>query len=93
MPNIVLQGFIVVPDADLEVVKQALSKHIELTQQEPGCLVFEVSPHPTNQNRFNVYEVFESKAAFETHQLRVNKSYWGQVTTEIERHYEIEELP
>lgn len=90
MPNIVLKGFIVVPDADLEVVKQALPQHIELTQQEPGCLVFEVPPHPSDPNRFDVYEVFNSKAAFEAHQQRVQQSYWGQVTTRVERHYSVQ---
>lgn len=93
MPRIVLQGFIVIPDANLDIVKSALPQHCELTRQEPGCLQFEVTPNSTDPNRFDVYEVFESKAAFEAHQVRVKQSYWGQVTTEVERHYEIEELP
>lgn len=93
MPKIILQGFIVVPDADLDAVKSALPQHCELTRQEPGCLAFEVTANNTNPNRFEVYEVFESKADFEAHQLRVKQSYWGQVTTEVRRHYQIEELP
>lgn len=93
MPNIVLQGFIIVPDSDLEAVKQALPQHCELTLQEPGCRVFRVTPHPTNPNRFDVYEEFTSKAAFEAHQQRVQQSDWGRVTSRVERHYELEERP
>ncbi|PTY35800.1 antibiotic biosynthesis monooxygenase [Saccharospirillum sp. MSK14-1] len=91
MPNIVLKGFIVVPDTDLDVVKNALPEHIELTRQEPGCLVFEVTPHPTDPNRFDVYEVFNSTAAFNAHQQRVQQSHWGQVTGRVERQYEVTE--
>jgi len=93
MPKIILRGFIVVPETDLEVIKSALPQHCELTRQESGCLTFEVTPNSTNPNRFDVYEVFESKAAFEAHQVRVKQSHWGQVTTAVERHYEIKELP
>lgn len=90
MSNVVLQGFIVVPDADLDAVTNALPRHCELTRQEPGCLVFKVTPDKTDPNRFDVYEVFASKAAFEAHQARIQQSDWGQVTAAVERHYQIE---
>lgn len=93
MPKVILKGFILVPDIDLMTIKEALPRHCELTRQEPGCLEFEVTPNRSNPNRFDVYEVFDSKAAFKAHQLRVQESHWGAVTTQVERHYEIEGWP
>lgn len=91
IPNVILKGFIIVQDMDLEIVKLELPFHCELTRKEPGCLVFEVTPNESNKNRFDVYEEFSSKAAFEAHQARVKNSRWGQVTKNVERHYEIVE--
>jgi len=78
-----------VPDGDLAKVMQALTEHIELTRQEKGCLVFEVAQDDTNPNRFNVYEEFVDREAFENHQQRVRDSRWGATTANISRHYEI----
>ncbi|EPR4995117.1 putative quinol monooxygenase, partial [Vibrio navarrensis] len=39
--------------------------------------------------RFDVYEEFVDKVAFEQHQKRVKASRWGKVTVSVERHYEI----
>ncbi len=89
MSKVILKGFIIIPDRDLEMVKQELPVHSELTRREPGCLVFEVTPNESSPNRFEVYEEFSSKAAFDSHQVRVKSSRWGQVTSNAERHYEI----
>ncbi|PXX99279.1 putative quinol monooxygenase [Halomonas sp. LBP4] len=89
MEKVILKGFIIVSEMDLEIVQQELQVHSELTRREPGCLVFEVTPDESNPNRFDVYEEFSSKAAFDSHQLRVKSSRWGQVTANSERHYEI----
>ncbi len=91
MPKVVLKGFILVKDMDLEIVKLELPLHCELTRKEPGCLVFDVTPNESNQNRFDVYEEFSGIAAFEAHQARVKSSRWGQVTKNVVRHYEIVE--
>lgn len=42
MSKVTLEGFILVPASDLEVVKQALVKHKQLTLEEPGCITFKV---------------------------------------------------
>ena len=84
-----LQGFIVVPDSDLEAVIAALPNHIHLTRKEPGCLVFNVTQDPSHPTRFDVYEEFVDQEAFETHQARVRDSDWGRVTVGVERHYTI----
>ncbi|MDP5253446.1 MULTISPECIES: putative quinol monooxygenase [unclassified Vibrio] len=90
MGKVVLSGYIEIPDNELEVVKNALVKHIELTRNEKGCLVFDViqSEIPT---RFSVYEEFTDKIAFEHHQTRVSRSDWGKITTNVKRSYTIEE--
>lgn len=89
MAKVILKGFIVVHDKDLEAVETELPNHIENTLQEPGCLIFEVNQEQSNKNRFNVYEEFQDKVAFEAHQTRVKNSRWGQITINVERHYEI----
>jgi len=89
MSKVILKGFIVVPDEDLDIVKQELPVHVALTRQERGCLVFKVTASEDNPNRFNVYEEFTCRAAFDAHQERVKRSRWGRVTSSVERYYEI----
>lgn len=89
MPKIILKGHILVPEADLDTVKTALTTHIKLTKDEPGNLVFNVIQDEDKLNKFHVYEEFINQAAFESHQQRVKQSHWGVVTTSVERHYEI----
>lgn len=92
MSTVTLKGFILVPDADLPAVKRELKTHIKLTLAEPGCLSFNVVQCTDNPNRFDVYEEFESRAAFETHQERIKNSTWAGVTVNVQRHYELSEL-
>jgi len=89
MPNVILKGFIIVPAEDLAAVEEELINHKKLTLNESGCLVFEVTQSESIPNRFDVYEKFVNKVAFESHQKRVKNSYWGEVTVNVERHYEI----
>lgn len=90
MSKVILQGYILVPETDLLAVKRELQNHIHLTRNETGCLVFEVYQEQENVNRFNVYEEFSCKKAFDAHQDRVRNSKWGKVTANVERHYTIE---
>ena len=89
MSKVILKGHIVVPDIDLAAVKSALPLHIELTRQEAGCLVFQVTQDETHKNIFKVYEEFMDRSAFEAHQYRVRVSRWGKVTKNVERVYQI----
>ena len=89
MQKVVLKGHIIVSDKDLPSVKKELENHKRLTRAEEGCLVFEVTQSEDNPNRFEVYEEFTDEAAFEKHQRRVKTSYWGKVSADVERHYEI----
>lgn len=79
-------------DDDLDEVSAALPEHIKLTRQEAGCLVFNVTKDEANPNRFNVYEEFADRDAFEKHQLRVRESRWGTITANVSRHYDIGSL-
>jgi len=92
MAKIILKGFIEIPDADIHKVTSALPEHIELTLCEPGCLVFSVEPDEQNPNRYNIYEEFADKNAFELHQKRAKESKWGEVTTNVTRNYQIHGL-
>ncbi|MFP6847979.1 MAG: antibiotic biosynthesis monooxygenase [Pseudomonas sp.] len=92
MSKVILEGFIVVPEADLKQIKEELPTHIELTRNEPGCMVFHVEQSATDVQRFAVYEEFDSEAAFEQHQARVAGSRWGSVTKDVQRHYTITKI-
>lgn len=89
MSKVILQGHIIVPDDDLEVVQEELKIHRELTLKEPGCLAFEVFQDTKNQNKFNVYEEFTDQRAFDSHQKRTKNSKWEKVTRNVQRQYQI----
>lgn len=89
MSKVILKGFIIAPAEDLAAVKEELINHRNHTHNESGCLVFKVTQNESDPNRFDVYEEFVNKVAFESHQKRVKDSYWGEVTINVERHYEI----
>ncbi|MGS0824373.1 putative quinol monooxygenase [Shewanella sp. 0m-8] len=89
MAKIILQGFIIVSDPDLELVSRELVTHQSLTLKEPGCLTFSVTPDESNRNKFNVYEEFVDQTAINNHQARVKSSQWGRVTQNVQRHYQI----
>ena len=92
MSKVVLSGHILVPDADLGEILAELPRHIRLTRQEAGCIVFDVIRNSDNPARFDVYEEFSSDDAFRLHQRRVSGSHWGRISSNLERHYTIEGL-
>lgn len=87
MSKVILSGYILVEQSELTTIKEVLSTHIELTKNEPGCIVFEVSQDSEQMNRFNVYEEFTDDTSFKAHQSRAANSKWGEVTVNVERHY------
>jgi len=89
MSKLMLRGFTDVPAADLDAVVAELPNHVQLTLQEPGCLMFDVVQDKANPSRFDVYEEFSDEGAFERHQQRVKNSQWGEITADVVRHYEI----
>jgi len=89
MSSVILKGFILVPEAELETVQRELINHKRLTLAEVGCLVFEVTQSSLDPCRFDVYEEFIDKTSFITHQARVKASHWGKVSVNVERHYRL----
>ncbi len=89
---VTLKGYIIVPVEEISAIKKALSTHIELTRQEPGCLAFEVTQDRSNPAKFHVHEVFIDQKAFQSHQSRIKTSDWGALTTHVQRHYQITEI-
>lgn len=87
-----LTGHIDVPEPDRESVAAALPEHIRLTRAEPGCLLFHVTPDAQVAGRWQVHELFESRAAFEAHQARVAASAWGKAAGNARRHYRVDEV-
>ncbi len=91
MSKVVLQGHIIVPAQEFQKIQSALVKHIKLTRQEAGCVVFKVTQDTDDPLKYHVYEEFVDRAAFEFHQLRVKRSFWGRASQNVERHYTISE--
>ena len=89
--KITLEGYIEVRATDLGAVIDALPEHIDQTRNEAGCEFFSVTPNSENTNRFDVYEIFTDRCAFETHQKRVRSSDWGALTANVTRHYRVTE--
>ncbi|GAD90208.1 hypothetical protein VHA01S_036_00130 [Vibrio halioticoli NBRC 102217] len=89
MAKVILSGYIIVPDKDLDAVLHALPEHIRLTQAECGNMTFRVQQSADTPQRFDVYEEFIDKPSFEFHQRRVKDSFWGKVTADVSRHYDI----
>ncbi|MCU4675903.1 antibiotic biosynthesis monooxygenase [Catenovulum sp. 2E275] len=92
MHKVILTGYIIVPEHELEMIKQALAEHIKLTRNEAGCEQFNVTQNSQQSQRFEVHEIFSSQAAFDAHQLRVKNSDWGRASVNVERHYHIEKV-
>jgi quinol monooxygenase YgiN len=89
MAKVTLKGYILVPEKDLQEVRRELINHRRLTLDEPGCMSFIVTENAENPLRFDVFEEFFDRQAFDFHQARVRASRWGQVTVDVTRHYEI----
>ena len=75
-------------DDQLALIQNELLVHITLTRQEPGCLAFDIDQATDNKNKFAVFEKFLNLNAFDEHQLWARNSRWGQVTKDVERHYQ-----
>ena len=91
MTKVILKGHVIACDQDIPEIEAELPEHIELTLQETGCITFQVSQDRVNKNRFNVYEEFIDKKAFEAHQVGVKASSWGKVSANLEKHYHVME--
>lgn len=87
-----LTGRLVCKSAEeVELVRQYLPEHKELTMEETGCVSFEVT-ETTNSLIWKVEELFTNQATFDAHQKRTRASVWGKETSAIAREYEISEV-
>jgi len=89
MTKVTVTGTLTVDESELTEIRSALNVHMELTRAEPGCIVFEVVDDPEQIGRFNVYEEFVDRNAFEKHQARTNDSDWAIASRNVERSFEI----
>ena len=92
MNKVTLSGHILVPPDDLQQIREALPAHIANTCAETGCILFKVEENSTETGRFDVYEEFDSREAYEEHQRRVRESDWGQISSNVTRHYTVDGL-
>ena len=84
---VMLAGYMDVQPARRDIIKEALPRHINLTRAEAGCLRFDVSEDAQIEGRLNVVEIFNSEAAFTTHQRRTAASDWAEASQGCSRYY------
>ncbi|HHL42775.1 MAG TPA: antibiotic biosynthesis monooxygenase [Hellea balneolensis] len=89
MAEIVLTGYVTIPENELSAISEAIPQHVRLTRAEPGCLEFKIAPHENDPCRFSVYERFVDQAAFDFHQDRTRNSEWAKLTKNMKRYYNI----
>ncbi len=89
MGKVILQGHIEVSEVELDSVLEELPKHIQLTLNETGCIIFQVQQDADDTCTFHVYEEFESEDAFKYHQQRVKNSSWGKAAKNVKRFYSV----
>ena len=71
---VILEGYIRVPNEELETIKNKLNEHIEDTLNEDDCLEFDVTQDDSDECIFHVFEKFLDKDAFNLHQARTKIS-------------------
>lgn len=84
-----ISGYVDVPPADRADFALALPEHTRLTNQEPGCRYFRVTPDPIVEGRYLVEEGFDDDAAYEAHMERTAKTKWAHITRNIKRSYSV----
>ena len=83
----VISGYADVPPEDRADFARALPEHSWLTNAEPGCHYFRVTPHPDIEGRYLVEEAFDDEAAYQAHVDRTLKTEWAQITRNLKRSY------
>lgn len=87
MSAVELTGHLICTDErEAQCVRRHLSRHIELTRAEDGCLHFAVL-ETDDPLVWSVSEIFADEASFTLHQERVRSSEWGRATAGITRDY------
>ena len=88
-PGKVISGYVDVPPGDRADFALALPEHTRLTNLEPGCHYFRVTPDPAIEGRYLVEEAFEDVAAYDAHMERTRKTKWARITRNIKRSYSV----
>jgi len=84
-----ISGYVDVPPGDRADFALALPEHTRLTNQEPGCHYFRVTPDPVIEGRYLVEEAFDDDAAYAAHMERTAKTKWAKITRNIKRSYSV----
>ncbi len=78
-------GLRVPQDKDANQARVELSKLRQATQQEIGCLQFEVKPHNDNPNKFTLWEKWTNQEALNQHFREPHtKNYLSLELTQVE---------
>ena len=89
MGKVILTGYVIVPEGEIDILKPAIAEHIKFTLAEPGCLEFSLTQSKDEPLKYSLYEEFVDRAAFELHQTRTKASKWANLSKNVERHFSI----
>jgi quinol monooxygenase YgiN len=87
--TIYLSGHFDVAKQHIQETLLLLPEHIKQSREEKGCLDFRVTQSKKTEERFQVFEKFNSKRAYLYHQKRIKNSKWKNIMTKLKRDYEI----
>ena len=85
MANYVIRGTITCSPEELDMFLAAVTKHIDLTRAEAGCIEFDIVQREPGSWTFDVHERFTDRAAFDAHTKRTRESAWWNLTRHIPR--------
>lgn len=91
MGKVRVTGYLQVPESDRSAVDEALPVHRDLSREEAGCLLFEVTRDDTDPGKWHLLEEYVSQAAFDYHRERSANSPWASVSANVQRVLEITE--
>lgn len=77
-------GIELVAGADLKQAEDGLRQLVEATQQEPGCLLFEIRQNLKDPTKFTLWERWTSKQALADHfEAAHTKAYLARNLTQV----------
>ncbi len=78
--KLIIVAKIVAKDNKLDLVKAEISKLIDVTREEEGCITYDLHQDNENPNFFLVYEIWENEILWKKHAENPNLSAFTKAT-------------
>lgn len=84
---IMLFNITIKDDAQIETFKMATVKNSIATNQEAGCISFELLQSNENPNQFTMIEKYQDQTALDAHFASAHFQAWREATSEVDADY------